>query len=46
MIFYHFLSGFFLLHWIEKLSSCGRLLVYLQSSGIKIMMRGPTVCQV
>ena len=35
----------FLLHWIEKWSSRGRVMEHLDSSDTKIMMRGPIVCQ-
>ena len=33
----------FFSRWIEKLSHRGRLLEHLESSGTKIMMRGPIV---
>ena len=39
----HFSPGLFLFPWIEKRSSHGRALEHLESSGTKIMMRGPVV---
>ena len=41
--FASFLIFLLLLHWIEKWSSCGRLLEHLESFGTKIIMRGPIV---